>query len=324
MTLAQGKVLNNRYRIVSLLGEGGFGAVYKAWDTKLNGPCALKENFGTTPEAERQFAQEATILFNLRHPGLPMVFDYFSLAGQGQYLVMVYVDGSDLQQILDSTSDPLPESMVLPWILQACEALSYLHCQKPPIIHRDIKPANIKITPDGQAVLVDFGIAKVYDAKLKTTVGARAVTPGFSPPEQYGRGRTDPRTDIYALGATLYALLTKVEPPDSVDLLAGNDPPPVRPAVLNTKISPFVDAAISKSMHLDRRQRFQTAQEFKAALKPNHQPPQPAQAAIAPVPSAKAVAALKPKGESSTTIAKKIAHKGTPKSMACPSSSPSP
>ena len=177
-----------------------------------------------------------------------MVFDYFSLPGQGQYLVMVFIEGMDLQELLDAASDPLPETKVIPWIEQVCDALSYLHSQNPPIIHRDIKPANIKITPQGQAVLVDFGIAKVYDPKLKTTVGARAVTPGFSPPEQYGRGRTDPRTDIYALGATLYALLTKVEPPDSVDLLAGNEPPPAPPISLNPRISPTLNTGHYKNL----------------------------------------------------------------------------
>jgi len=295
MPLAKGQVLNERYRIVSLLGEGGFGAVYRAWDTRLNGPCALKENFSTTPEAERQFAQEATILFNLRHPGLPMVFDYFSVSGQGQYLVMVFVEGQDLQAVLDASSDPLTESKILPWIAQICDALSYLHAQEPPIIHRDVKPANIKITPQGQAVLVDFGISKVYDPKLKTTIGARAVTPGFSPPEQYGRGRTDPRTDIYALGATFYALLTGIEPPDSVDLLAGNEPPPPPPNALNPEISPGVNAVVTKSMQLDRGKRFQTALEFKTALSEISDPLQGTEVAPVSHSAAKITTLLKPR-----------------------------
>lgn len=266
MALSVGQIYHNRYRIVSLMGKGGFGAVYKAWDTKLNGPCALKENFDTSAEAEKQFALEASMLFNLRHPNLPMVFDYFSVPGQGLYLVMVYVEGEDLQQLLDKRQEPLPEALVLPWIRQVCDALSYLHKQQPPVIHRDIKPANIKITPQGQAVLVDFGIAKVYDPKLKTTVGARAVTPGYSPPEQYGRGSTDPRTDIYALGATLYTMLTGVEPPDSVDLLSGIGAPLAGVRTLNPKVTSTVDAAIQRAMQLDRGQRFQTVDDFETAL----------------------------------------------------------
>jgi serine/threonine protein kinase/protein-disulfide isomerase len=265
MPLAAGQVLANRYRIATLLGQGGFGAVYKAWDIKLNGPCAIKENFDTSPEAEKQFAREASILFNLRHPNLPMVYDYFSVPGQGQYLGMVYIEGEDLQQLLDRQQGSLPEAQVLPWMRQVGEALSYLHSQQPPVIHRDIKPANIKITPQGQAVLVDFGIAKIYDPQLRTTVGARAVTPGYSPPEQYGRGSTDARSDLYALGATVYALLTGAEPPDSVDLVAGAKTAG-RISSLNPQVSAAVDEAVSRAMQLDREQRFPTVADFSKAL----------------------------------------------------------
>ena len=266
MALSEGQLINNRYRIDSLMGQGGFGAVYKAWDTKLNGPCALKENYDTSPEAEKQFAREASILFNLRHPNLPTVFDYFSIQEQGLYLVMSYVEGEDLQQALENRQAPFSEEIILPWIRQVCEALSYLHKQDPPIIHRDIKPANIRITPQGQAILVDFGIAKIYDPKLKTTVGARAVTPGYSPPEQYGRGSTDVRTDVYALGATLFNLLTGLEPPDSVDLLTGEEGKLQGVKAHNPQVKPMVDAAIQQAMQLDREKRFQTVDDFKTAL----------------------------------------------------------
>ncbi len=266
MVFQAGQILNNRYRIVKLLGQGGFGAVYKAWDTKLNGPCAIKENFDSSPEAEKQFAREASILFNLRHPSLPRVFDHFSLSGQGQYLVMDYIEGEDLQEILNREGAPLPEAQVLPWIEQICDAIYYLHTQSPPIIHRDIKPANIKITPKGEAVLVDFGIAKIYDAQLKTTLGARAVTPGYSPPEQYGRGDTNPRTDIYALGATFYTALTGAIPPDSIDILAKKEPPPEPVRAFNLKATPVVEAAISRAMQLEEKLRFHSAADFKAAI----------------------------------------------------------
>lgn len=266
MVLLVDQIINNRYRIDSLMGQGGFGAVYKAWDTKLNGPCALKENFDTSLEAEKQFAKEASILFNLRHPNLPVVFDYFSLPEQGLYLVMSFIEGEDLQQVMEKRQEPFPEDVVMPWIRQVCEALSYLHNQDPPIIHRDIKPANIRITPQGQAVLVDFGIAKIYDPKLKTTVGARAVTPGYSPPEQYGRGSTDIRTDVYALGATLYSLLTGVEPPDSVDLLTGEAKKLAGVNAINPQITPSIEAAIRKAMMLDREARYQNVDAFKTAL----------------------------------------------------------
>lgn len=266
MTLTPGQILKERYRIVELLGEGGFGAVYRAWDMNLNGPCAVKESFDVSPAAQSQFAREASILFNMRHPNLPRVFDSFSLPGQGRYLVMDYIQGEDLDHMIERTGMALTESQALPWIIQVCDALSYLHSQNPPVIHRDIKPANIRITPDGQAMLVDFGIAKMYNPELKTTVGARAVTPGFSPPEQYGQGATDAQSDVYALGATLYALLTGQMPPDSVDLLAGNAAPPAPARVQNPTISSGVSAAIEKAMQLSKTQRYRSAAEFKAAL----------------------------------------------------------
>jgi serine/threonine protein kinase len=178
------------------------------------------------PDAQRQFLREAKILANLSHPNLPRVTDYFLEKTNGQYLVMDFVEGQDLQQMLEDRGGPFSEGQAAEWASQISDALAYLHSQSPPIIHRDIKPANIRITPAGKAVLVDFGIAKVFDPQVKTTVGARAVSPGYSPVEQYGIGKTDRRTDIYALGATLYTLLTGVEPPESTQ--RGNDhcPPP--------------------------------------------------------------------------------------------------
>jgi serine/threonine-protein kinase len=265
MTLETGSVLNNRYRMVKKLGQGGFGAVYRAWDTSLERPCAIKENLGTTDEAQRQFKREATILANVVHPNLPRVTDHFIIPGQGQYLVMDFVEGEDLQSMLERTGGPLPIRQVLSWIGQVCDALSYLHSQNPPIIHRDIKPANIRITPSGQAMLVDFGIAKIFDPHLKTTTGARAVTPGFSPPEQYGQGTTDTRSDIYSLGATLYALLTGQIPPDSVNLISGGAAP--RPTQeLNRLVPAHVSNAIARAMQVNRTARFENTKELKAAL----------------------------------------------------------
>ncbi|MBK7181283.1 MAG: serine/threonine protein kinase [Chloroflexi bacterium] len=220
MPLNQGQELNNRYRIVSLIGQGGFGAVYRAWDLTLKRPCAVKENLDASAEAQKQFDREVQLLANLHHSNLPRIYDYFFLPGMGQYLVMDFIEGQDLQTML-TAHGPLPEAEVVSWVRQICDALEYMHNQIPPVIHRDIKPANIIITPQGRAVLVDFGISKVYDPHLKTTVGARAVTPGFSPWEQYGQGTTDNRSDLYALGATLYTLLTGQEPPESVALLGG-------------------------------------------------------------------------------------------------------
>jgi hypothetical protein len=264
MTLLQGQVLHDRYRVVAQLAQGGFGAVYKGWDISLNKPIAIKENLDTSPEAQRQFQHEAQILATLTHPNLPRVQDHFLLPGQGQYLIMDFIEGEDLQDMLVRLGQPLSEDYALAWITQVCEALAYLHTQNPPIIHRDIKPANIKITPQGKAVLVDFGISKIYDPKLRTTVGARAVTPGYSPVEQYGQGVTDTRSDVYALGATLYALLTGQEPQESVQrtledtLKSANQ--------LNPQVMPTVAQVVHKAMIVSPSGRYQSVPELQTAL----------------------------------------------------------
>jgi len=266
MPLTTGTVLNNRYRIVRLLGQGGFGAVYRVWDLNMECPRALKENLETSPEAQRQFKREAQLLDKLIHPHLPRVIDHFILPGQGQYLVMDYVEGEDLQQRLERAGAPLTESEVLPWIQQVCDALSYLHRQNPPVIHRDIKPANIRITPEGKALLVDFGIAKLYDPHAPTTLGARAATPGYSPLEQYGRGaHTDARSDVYALGATLYTLLTGQVPPEAPERVLGEALTP--PRRLNPALSPRLEQVILKALAMQPQDRFQSAAEFEQALR---------------------------------------------------------
>jgi eukaryotic-like serine/threonine-protein kinase len=263
MPLSVGQILNNRYRIVRLLGQGGFGAVYRAWDMNLDVPCAVKENLEVSQTAQTQFRREASLLATLHHPNLPRVTDHFFIPNQGQYLVMDFIEGDDLKTMLERAGGPLPEVQVLPWVDQVCDALTYLHNQQPPVIHRDIKPANIRITSKGQAMLVDFGIAKLYDANLATTQGARAITPGYSPQEQYGQGRTDERSDVYALGATLYTLLTGEVPVESVQRITS---PLTRPTTVNPSISPIMESAILRAMESSPSERFQSAGELKAAL----------------------------------------------------------
>ncbi|NIN69984.1 MAG: protein kinase, partial [Anaerolineae bacterium] len=216
MPLEPDILLNNRYRILDQLGSGGMGAVYRAHDENLDVEVAVKENFFVSEESARQFQREAHLLFELRHPGLPRVIDHFVDEDQGQYLVMDFIKGEDANQVLERHGGPLDEKLVLGWGMQILEALKYLHSRQPPVIHRDIKPSNIKVTSSGRAMLVDFGLAKEYDPTKSTTVGAKAYTPGFAPPEQYGQGRTDPRTDVYSFGATLYNLLTDKIPEDGL------------------------------------------------------------------------------------------------------------
>jgi serine/threonine-protein kinase len=258
------RVLQNRYRIEEQLGRGGFGAVYRAWDINLSRLCAVKENLIITPEAQRQFTREATLLANLAHPNLPRVIDHFIVPGEGQYLVMDFVEGQDLISIL-TQKEIIPVDQAIDWVTQVCNALEYLHGQTPPVLHRDIKPANIRLTSKGQAVLVDFGLVKVFTQHLKTTVGARAITPGYAPPEQYGQGRTDERTDIYALGATLYNLVTGLDPLESVARMAGEHQETANRH--NPQVPLIVSDVIERAMALEPAMRFQSAKEFRVALK---------------------------------------------------------
>lgn len=264
MTLERGTLLHKRYRIVEILGQGGMGSVYRAVDENLGVDVAVKENLFTTDEYARQFRLEAVILANLRHPNLPRVSDHFVVGEQGQYLVMDYIDGEDLRQRMERMGNVTEEDAVMVGAAM-CDALSYLHTRKPPILHRDIKPGNVKITPDGHIFLVDFGLAKVVQGTQATTTGARAMTPGYSPPEQYGTARTDPRTDIYSLGATLYAALCGVIPEDGLARAMDNAQlTPLRKR--NPKTSRRLAAAIEKAMAIDPADRYQTADDFKKAL----------------------------------------------------------
>ncbi len=264
MTLERGTLLHKRYRIVEILGQGGMGSVYRAVDENLGVDVALKENLFTTDEYARQFRLEAVILANLRHPNLPRVSDHFVVGEQGQYLVMDFIDGEDLRQRMERVGTIVEEEAIMIGAAM-CDALTYLHTRKPPILHRDIKPGNVKITPDGHIFLVDFGLAKVVQGTQATTTGARAMTPGYSPPEQYGTARTDPRTDVYSLGSTLYAALTGIIPEDGLARAMDNAQlTPLRKR--NGKVSRRLAAAIEQSMAVDPADRYQTAEEFKRAL----------------------------------------------------------
>ena len=263
--LAPGTLLQGRYRIVRTLGVGGMGAVYLAHDTRLaNRAVAVKEMVpdptaspAEQAQAQQQFQQEASMLASLDHPNLPRVYDYFTEGGK-HYLVMDYIEGETLEDILTRTSGFLPESQVLNWATQLCDVLTYLHSRYPPVIFRDLKPGNIMLDRSGTVKLIDFGIARLFKPG-KPTDTVVFGTAGYAPPEQYGRGQTDARSDIYALGATLHHLLTKHDPAQTPFSF-----PPVRS--LNPSVSPHVEAAIMKALAQDRSHRFQTASEMKQAI----------------------------------------------------------
>ncbi|KAA3643237.1 MAG: hypothetical protein DWQ07_22230 [Chloroflexi bacterium] len=264
MPLERDAILINRYRILETLGQGGMGSVYRAWDENLAVEVAVKENLFTTEEYNRQFRREATILATMRHPNLPRVSDHFEIANQGQYLVMDYIEGEDLRQRMDRV-DVLPAEEVIVVGAAVCEALSYLHTRQPPILHRDLKPGNIKINPDGVVYLVDFGLAKIVSGSQATTTGARAMTPGYSSPEQYGTSRTDARSDIYSLGATLYASVTGIIPEDGLArAMEQTDLTPIRKHVPGAPRR--LASAIEKSLEIHPEDRYQSVDEFRLAL----------------------------------------------------------
>jgi WD40 repeat protein/serine/threonine protein kinase len=265
-------MLQGRYRIVSLLGKGGMGSVYRAWDTRLNVPVALKEmipqpglDADMLSRLRSQFRQEAEVLARLSHPNLVGVLDFFEEGGNA-YLVMKYIEGVSLATLIVQEG-PLPESQVLEWARQLLEALTYCHDRG--IIHRDLKPHNVIITPEGQAILVDFGLVKLWDPNdPKThTVMRGAGTPGYAPPEQYvsDGGHTDQRSDLYSLGATLYHALTGQAPPSVNERIA--NPERFRsPRQLNPEVSERVEAAVLRAMRLSRNERVRDTGELATNL----------------------------------------------------------
>lgn len=270
MELSPDTVLRNRYRIIRLLGQGGMGAVYLAYDLALEHEVAVKINRDPNPQASTQFIAEARLLATLRHPHLPRVIDYF-LEGASQWLVMDYIPGDDLKTLVEKFGS-LPLDSVLAWMDQLGSALAYLHRQVPPIVHRDIKPANLKLTHENEVVLVDFGIAKKADASQATAAGAVGYTPGYAPPEQYGSARTGPFSDQYSLAATLYHLLTGQKPVDSIQRVLEQDT--LKPiSALNPAIPAHVQAAIMRAMAVRPEDRFASVEAFVQALRsPSYQP----------------------------------------------------
>jgi serine/threonine protein kinase/ABC-type Fe3+ transport system substrate-binding protein len=269
--LAIGSLLSGRYQIVQLLGKGGFGAVYKALDERFQGQrvVAIKEmsdaqlNPTEKAEALQDFRREADLLVGLSHPNLPNVSDFFEESGKA-YLVMEFIEGETLEKKQDEAGGPLDEVLVMGWALQLCNALHYLHTRPHPIIFRDMKPSNVMVTSEREIKLIDFGIARIFKATV-TKDTSLLGSQGYAPLEQYGRGQSDARSDIYALGATLYDLLTHEVPADSPTRRV-NPEAFETPRQLNPRISPATEAIVLKAMEEEPQDRFQSAAQMYQAI----------------------------------------------------------
>src|SRR5512132_1952472 len=270
--LAPETVLQNRYRIIRLLGQGGMGAVYEATDERLDTTVALKETLFADERLRKQFEREARLLARMHHPALPRVSDHFA-EGEGQFLVMQFIPGDDLSQMMARKQGPFPPDQVLTWGDQLLDALDYLHTQDPQIIHRDIKPQNLKLTGRGQIILLDFGLAKGQSGGLSvitTSASIYGYTPNYAPLEQIQGMGTDARSDIYALSATLYHLMTGVKPPDALTraaALVNGQPDPLIPAnEVLADIGPQVANVLARGMRQSRDQRYPTAAAMRDDL----------------------------------------------------------
>jgi len=272
--LQPGTILDRRYKIEKRIGGGGMGSVYQATDMRLGNYWAIKEmsDAALTDPAERQqaiqaFENEARLLAKLDHNNLPKVNNHFEENGK-YYLVMDFIDGETLEAIIDSKIASsstgvkgalFAEAQVLKWAAELCDVLTYLHNQNPPVIFRDLKPGNIMIEKSGRVRLIDFGVARLFKpGKSKDT--SSFGTKGFAPPEQYGKGQTDARSDVYALGATLHFLLTMHDPSD--------DPFHFQPITeINPDVSRSTSIAIARAVNFERVDRWPTMAAFLAALK---------------------------------------------------------
>ncbi len=291
MALPIGTVLDGKFKIVQVLGEGGMGTVYKVEQVGRPGYFrAVKELLisPNTPEDERKaaierFNKEIDLLFTLKHPRIPSMILSFQERGN-YYFVMEFVPGRSLDKMLEDNKGSLDEEHVIKWMIQVCEALSYIHSRTPPIILRDLKPGNVMVTPDGDVQMIDFGIARRFNPNKRTNT-ENLGTISYASPEHLGSisapgqkrtaqnpgklVQTDARSDIYSLGATMYHLLTNHEPdpiqtPPAGSIRAKN--PKLRTVQANGRTVCPIEQVIIKAMQQDPAHRFQNADAMRTAL----------------------------------------------------------
>ncbi len=265
--LHAGDNLADRYLIQGVIGVGGMGAVYRARDLHFPNVVklvAVKEMVNMAPDPlvrktiVRNFEREANLLATLDHRSIPRIYDYFTL-NERSYLVEEFINGKDLEAIINDSQDFISEERLVGWAIELCDVLNFLHTHKPePIIFRDMKPSNVMINMQDHVVLVDFGIAKHFQQGQK---GTMIGTEGYSPPEQY-RGDATPLADIYALGATLHHVLTRRDPRLEPPFSFGERPI----SQFNPNVTPELEAVIYKALQYNPPDRIQSAQEMKQAL----------------------------------------------------------
>ncbi|HEX8129509.1 MAG TPA: serine/threonine-protein kinase [Pyrinomonadaceae bacterium] len=266
-----GALLQNRYRVVKQIGQGGMGAVYVATDERFHSTVAIKQTFFDDPMLRKAFEREAHLLNHLRHVSLPRVSDHF-VEGEGQFLVMEFIEGDDLAELLQQRG-AFPLAEVLRWADELLDALDYLHTHEPPIVHRDIKPQNMKLTPRGQIVLLDFGLAKgaTTGTRASATASVFGYSRNYAPLEQIQGTGTDTRSDLYSLGATLYHLLTGFAPIDGLtraSAVINQQPDPLRPAHLaHAQVPESISKILHRAMSLKATLRPATAAEMRASLR---------------------------------------------------------
>ena len=265
-----GTILQNRYRIEKQIGQGGMGKVYVATDERFKSTVAIKETVFEDKNLRRAFEGEARLLNSLRHPALPRVSDHFN-EDDGQFLVMEYIAGEDLAETMERNGAAFPIEKVLNWADQLCDALEYLHSQN--IIHRDIKPQNLKLTPNGQIVLLDFGLAKGNPTDAQHQTAAKSIfgySRSYASLEQIQGTGTEPRSDLYSLGATVYHLLTGIPPADALtramNVLNGHPDPLISADILNKNIPHEVSEIIQKTMALNASERPVSAISLRTML----------------------------------------------------------
>lgn len=267
-----GKILQNRYRIEKQIGQGGMGTVFVAVDERFGSTVAIKETFFEEEKLSKAFEREARLLNSLKHPALPKVSDYFA-EENGQFIVMEFITGEDLSETLEKSDKPFAVEDVLNWAEQLCDALKYLHTQDMPVIHRDIKPQNLKLTPAGQIILLDFGLAKgnPNDASHKTQ--AKSIfgySRNYASLEQIQGTGTDPQSDLYSLAATLYHLLTGIPPADALtramNVLNAKSDPLIPANLINRKIPKGVAQVLQQTMALNANERPASAVEMRLML----------------------------------------------------------